>query len=140
MRQGDPLSPLIFYIAEVVLSRGLNDLVKNNNLNLIQANTYCHVPLHILFADDIMVLCRGDTKSLNVISELLKEYAQNSCQICNSAKSIIYVGVFSWLGKIDLLRLLDSFCLPFPLSTWDFLYLLVNLKQFIFFLLQAKSE
>ncbi|XP_058783393.1 uncharacterized protein LOC131658076 [Vicia villosa] len=37
----------------------------------------------------------GDTKSLTVISILLKEYAQCSGQICNSTKSIIYAGGMS---------------------------------------------
>lgn len=41
VRQGDPLSHLLFCFAKVVLSRSIVDLVKSNNLNLIQANRHC---------------------------------------------------------------------------------------------------
>ncbi|XP_058749517.1 uncharacterized protein LOC131622496 [Vicia villosa] len=95
VRQGDPLSPLLFCIAEDVLSRGFTELVKNNQMNLIQATRHCHVPSHTLFADDIMVFCRGDVKSLKAISELLGEYALNSGQFFNKDKSLIYAGGLS---------------------------------------------
>lgn len=39
-----------------------------------------------------MVFCMGDTKSLRAVSYLLNEYAFNSGQICNNAKSLIYAG------------------------------------------------
>lgn len=92
VRQSDPLSPLLFCLAEEALSRGLTDLVSNNKLNLIQAKRICLVPSHTLFADDIMVFYRGDSKSLNVVYEILNEYAYNSVQLCNIDKSLIFAG------------------------------------------------
>ncbi|XP_058781014.1 uncharacterized protein LOC131655124 [Vicia villosa] len=95
VRQGDPLSPLLFCIAEDVLSRGIQHSIDNNMINLTRANRFCTVPSHTFFADDLMIFCRGDIKSMNAISALLEEYALNSGQICNGSKSIMYAGGLS---------------------------------------------
>ncbi|XP_058749874.1 uncharacterized protein LOC131622872 [Vicia villosa] len=92
VRQGDPLSPLLFCIAEDVLSRAISNLVITNQLNLIKANRHCFVPSHTLFADDIMIFCRGDSKSLNAIANLLRDCGNTSGQYCNFSKSLIYAG------------------------------------------------
>ncbi|XP_058757247.1 uncharacterized protein LOC131630489 [Vicia villosa] len=113
VRQGDPLSPLLFCLAEDVLSRGLTELVSNNKLNLIQANRNCCVPSHTFFADDIMIFYRGDIKSLNSISSLLKDYDINSGQICNSSKSIIHAGGLS-LARHCRLAEIVGFTIAYP--------------------------
>lgn len=88
----DPLSPLLFCIGEDVLSRGISNLVKTNQINLIKANRSCFVPSHTLFEDDIMIFSRGDSRSLNAISNLLRDYGNISSQFCNLSKSLIYAG------------------------------------------------
>lgn len=70
MRQWDPLSPILFCIAKDVLSRGISNIVHTNRINLIRANKSCMVPSHNVFADDIMIFCRGDSKSIKDISDL----------------------------------------------------------------------
>lgn len=90
VRQGGPLSPLLFYLAEDIISIGISKLVQLNQINLIQANKHYRVPSHSFFADDIMIFCRGNVKSLTTISNLLKDNASCSGQICNPIKSIIY--------------------------------------------------
>lgn len=67
------IPPLLFYIAEDVLSRGIINLLNSNSINLTKANKNCLVPSHTLFADNIMIFCRGDIKSLTTIAELLKD-------------------------------------------------------------------
>ncbi|XP_058783229.1 uncharacterized protein LOC131657895 [Vicia villosa] len=74
VRQGEPLSPILFCIAEDVLSRGITNLVNTNSVNLIKANKHTLVPSHTLFADDIMIFCRGGAKSLQAIADLIKDY------------------------------------------------------------------
>ncbi|XP_058746410.1 uncharacterized protein LOC131619318 [Vicia villosa] len=39
-----------------------------------------------------MIFCRGDSKSLKAISDLLKDYGNFSGQFCNYSKSLIYAG------------------------------------------------
>lgn len=102
-----------FFLAEDVLSRVLSELVTQNKLILIQAKRNCHVPSHTLFADDIMVFCRGDSKSLNAISEFLIEYAHNSGQLCNSNKSLIFVGGIS-LDRHKIPASIIGFKIAFP--------------------------
>ncbi|XP_058763566.1 uncharacterized protein LOC131637017 [Vicia villosa] len=61
---------------------------------------------------------RGDTKSLTPISNLLKGYAQCSGQICNSTKSIIYVGGMSMERHCRLAEIIG-----FSKASPPFLYL-----------------
>lgn len=70
-------------------------MVHSNHINLIRANRACLLPSHTLFVDDIMVFCRGDTKSIQAINGLLKDYGSFSGQICNYSKSLVYAGGMS---------------------------------------------
>jgi len=57
VRQGDPLSPLLFCIAEEVLIRGILKLVEDGKVNLITGSRHSQVPSHCFYADDIMIYC-----------------------------------------------------------------------------------
>lgn len=59
VRQGDPVSPLFFCIAEEVLSGGITKLVREGNLQLMAGARGSKVPSHVLYADDIMIFCKG---------------------------------------------------------------------------------
>lgn len=54
-RQDDPLSPLLFYIAEDVLSWGISLLVKKGVLQPLTGPKGTQTPSYSLFADDITV-------------------------------------------------------------------------------------
>jgi hypothetical protein len=59
VRQGDPLSPLLFCLAEEVISRSITQLVRHGKLTLIKGSRHMDIPSHILYADDIMLFCRA---------------------------------------------------------------------------------
>ncbi|XP_058776557.1 uncharacterized protein LOC131650867 [Vicia villosa] len=118
IRQGDLLSPLLFCLAEEVLSRGIRKLVNENKINLIKAFRNCFVPSHTLYADNIMIFCRGDHKSLTASAAFLHEYASYSGQFCNFAKSLIFAGGMSTARHQSLEDLL-GFSIAFP----PFIYL-----------------
>ena len=64
VRQGDPLSPLLFCLSEEVLSRGISKLVNDKkSLHMASLQGYL-TSTYILYADDIFVFCSGDISLL----------------------------------------------------------------------------
>lgn len=80
VRQGDPLSPLLFCVVEDVLSRHISKLVEERKLKLIQASRGVAFPLHCLYADDIMIYCTGRKSTLHWLRKLFSRYANCSGQ------------------------------------------------------------
>ncbi|XP_026435814.1 uncharacterized protein LOC113333603 [Papaver somniferum] len=91
LRQGDPLSPLIFVLIEDVLSRNLSKLFANHSMN-VMVNKKGVAPTHLLFADDILIFCRGNLHSLQNFKNMLVLYERASGQCVNYAKSKFYFG------------------------------------------------
>jgi len=115
VRQGDPLSPLLFCIAEDVLSRNITLLVQQGKLELIKGSRYSNVPSHSLYADDIMIFCKGKLSSIEALMHLFSSYALASGQIINPAKSTVFFGSIS-NARIDHIAELIGFnkgSLPF---------------------------
>ncbi|XP_019435162.1 PREDICTED: uncharacterized protein LOC109341675 [Lupinus angustifolius] len=106
VRQGDPLSPLLFCLVEEVISRGLIKLLDKGNFRTI-AGTRIATPSHVLYADDILVFCRGIKRELLAIKDLFNDYAKVSGQCLNLSKCKFFstqanarkIGKLnSWLG------------------------------------------
>lgn len=90
VRQGDPFPPLLFCIAEDVLSRSISKLVETGKLNLIKGTRNVNVPSHSFYADDLMIFCQGNISGLQALKNLFSRYALDSGQIINNGKSTIY--------------------------------------------------
>ncbi|XP_026400160.1 uncharacterized protein LOC113296035 [Papaver somniferum] len=60
---GDPLSPILFVLAEEVLSRNISKLVQTGKLQAM-VNRGGFQPTHLMFADDIFIFCNGHKKNL----------------------------------------------------------------------------
>ena len=67
VRQGDPLSPLLFCLAKDVLSRSISKLVEEGKIELITGTRHEKVPSHILYADDIMLFCKGKVSCITAL-------------------------------------------------------------------------
>ncbi|XP_042485259.1 uncharacterized protein LOC122065524 [Macadamia integrifolia] len=52
LRQEDPISPMLFIIAEEVLCRGLSEHLANNSIKALSGPRGAIIPTHILFVDD----------------------------------------------------------------------------------------
>ncbi|XP_019442380.1 PREDICTED: uncharacterized protein LOC109347110 [Lupinus angustifolius] len=95
VRQGDPLSPQLFCLAEDVLSRGISDLVRSHKLSSISRPKGLQTPSHVLYANDILIFCKGINKELLNLKSLISDYALASGQQINISKSKFYSGKIS---------------------------------------------
>ena len=115
VRQGDPLSPLLFCIAEEVLSRGIEDLVLKGRLTQIRATRSLTIPSHCLYADDILIFCKGTVANVKNVLHLFEGYGNYSGQIVNAQKSKFYSSSIP-LSRIYTIGSLTGFsqgCIPF---------------------------
>jgi hypothetical protein len=78
VRQGDPLSPLLFCLAEDVLSRRISKALLDGDLCPISLCRNVQIPTHVLYADDIMVFCKGSKKNLRCLMRIFELYGQVS--------------------------------------------------------------
>ncbi|XP_026452043.1 uncharacterized protein LOC113352440 [Papaver somniferum] len=91
LRQGDPLSPILFVIFEDVLSRKLSKMVEENEIMPMVNYRGVH-PIHILFADDVFLFVNGHKRNLQKVMKLLKYYQSSSGQVINQMKIKLFVG------------------------------------------------
>ncbi|XP_057779536.1 uncharacterized protein LOC130998119 [Salvia miltiorrhiza] len=92
VRQGDPLSPILFGIAEDVLSHLFLNCVRSQHLVPMDFSRGSVFPTHLFYADDILIFCKATRKNARKIKEILDFYGELSGQLCNSAKSHVFFG------------------------------------------------
>lgn len=68
VRQGDPLSPLLFCLAEDVLSRSIKKLVEDGKIERIKGSRNTHIPSHSFYADDMMIYLKGKSSSFHFMA------------------------------------------------------------------------
>ncbi|PKA48832.1 Putative ribonuclease H protein [Apostasia shenzhenica] len=86
LKQGDPLSPILFILASEFLSRGLNALMTNNPA--ISYYSHCATNIfHLAYADDCIIFCNGAKKSIVKVLDFLNRYQTCSGQKINKEKS-----------------------------------------------------
>lgn len=122
VRQGDPLSPLLFCLAEDVLSRGISHLVQAGLLKTCLGPKSFSTPSHVLYADDVLVFCKGDKKNLDALMKLISDYSSASGQQLNKAKCKFYSCSISPRKSASL-----ATCLGFSAGSLPFNYLGVPL-------------
>ena len=92
VRQGDPLSPLLFCLAEEVLS---NAIELKRAFGALQPMPYCRnmfLPTHVLYADDIFICCTGTHKNIKCLMQVFTAYSEVSDQLVNFEKSKLFTG------------------------------------------------
>jgi len=77
------------------MNRSITKMVREGQLKLILGSRDNPVPSHILYADDIMIFCKGIHSNIQNLTDLFIKYAQVSGQCVNPSKSSIYGGAIS---------------------------------------------
>ncbi|XP_057779862.1 uncharacterized protein LOC130998460 [Salvia miltiorrhiza] len=90
--KGDPLSPVLFGLAEEVLSHLLLDVTDRGFIAQMRMSRPLLFPSHFLYVDDVLLFCKADHRSCKMIDSILHIYASVSGQFCNKAKSTVFFG------------------------------------------------
>lgn len=75
--QGDPIFPLLFVIGMEYLSRILK---ATSRLSRFSYHPRCKKPWlnHLIFADNLMLMCKGDPTSIQVLMESITAFSKAS--------------------------------------------------------------
>jgi hypothetical protein len=120
VRQGDPLSPLLFCLVEDVLSRSISRLADTGVLDLMRGTRLVNVPSHSFYEDDLMVFCKGKLSCVKALNDLFNNYALQSGQVISTSKSTIFSGSITH-GKLNLIVAVLNFKVELFLSIiWEF--------------------
>ncbi|XP_019264258.1 PREDICTED: uncharacterized protein LOC109241890 [Nicotiana attenuata] len=90
IRQRDPMSPLLFVIAMEYLQREMNTLKMQKEFKYHPKCKKLGVT-HICFADDLLMFCRGGTKSIQAIQNVFDKFSKVSGLQASVEKSSIYM-------------------------------------------------
>ncbi|VFQ90505.1 unnamed protein product [Cuscuta campestris] len=89
IKQGDPLSPILYILGVEGLSRSLNHHVNSGFITPFNAGR-CPKINHLAFADDLILFTNGHFRNLLRIKGILESYLAASSQAINFDKSKFY--------------------------------------------------
>lgn len=104
LRQGDPMSPLLFVIVMEYLNRILYDMQKNPNFNHHAKCEKLSIT-NLAFADDLLLFSRGDPISVDLMVKAFKNFSESTGLIANPSKCKIYFGGVGDDSKRNILNL-----------------------------------
>ncbi|KAL2905499.1 LINE-1 retrotransposable element ORF2 protein [Bienertia sinuspersici] len=89
LRQGDPLSSLLFVLGMEYLSRTLNRLNDDPDFKLHPRCKGIQLT-HMCFADDLIMCCRGEKKSVDKILQAFNIFSKTSGLQANNSKTELF--------------------------------------------------
>ncbi|XP_062114943.1 uncharacterized protein LOC133828913 [Humulus lupulus] len=114
LRQGDPISPLLFVIVMEYLTRSLFQATKEKGFKFHPLCKSLNI-ISLCFVDDLLIVCKANTSSIQIIQHTLDDFSSTSGLLINKNKSRIYFGGVSVSDKSDLLKLTQLAEGEFPL-------------------------
>ncbi|CAK8537830.1 unnamed protein product [Lathyrus sativus] len=91
IRQGDPLSPMLFVLMMEYMNRLLMKMQKDPNFNYHAKCEKLQIT-NLTFADDVLLFCKGDEISLQMMLNTFKNFSNSTGLILNLSKCKIYFG------------------------------------------------
>lgn len=91
IRQGDPISPLLFVLVMEYLHRKLQQLRGVLNFNFHPRCEWLNI-VNICFADDLLMFCRGDLESVRLMMQRFGQFSGATGLKSNMAKCRLYCG------------------------------------------------
>lgn len=107
LRQGDPLSPLLFVLVMDYLGRSLNYATLDPSFRFHPQCKKLKL-CHLSFADDLLIFCKGNEASIRCLMRAFNEFSCSSGLVANAGKSKLYCGGVS-PGLIQRLKALTGF-------------------------------
>lgn len=102
MQGGDPLSPYLFVLCIEYLSRMFNARIDDSEFNY-HPKCAQHNITHLAFADDSMLMARGDLISVEILGDILNGFGEILGLRANRLKSSLFLtGVHGWVISISL--------------------------------------
>ncbi|XP_075515951.1 uncharacterized protein LOC142550775 [Primulina tabacum] len=117
LRQGDPLSSLLFTLCIEVLSRMLERMSRSPNFRFHPKCATLRIT-HLAYADDLLLFSYGDRISLFMIMQCLQNFGNTAGLRMNSSKSNIFMASIDDYNKQDILNITG-----FTIGTLPFRYL-----------------
>jgi hypothetical protein len=123
LRQGDPISPLLFVLIMEYLHRCLQNLHKNPNFNFHPKCEKLQIT-NICFADDLIMFTRGDEASIKLMMGEFQKFSDSTGLKANPAKCKVYFGGVPALEQKKIVT-----ATSFSVGTIPFKYLGVPLSS-----------
>ncbi|XP_062118559.1 uncharacterized protein LOC133832201 [Humulus lupulus] len=114
LRQGDPISPLLFVLVMGYLTRALHGDAKDKHFRFHPLCKSLNIT-NLCFADDLLLVCKAHINSIQIMQQVFKSFSSASGLSINQAKSCIYFGGISSVEKEKILCISNMREGQFPL-------------------------
>uniref|UniRef100_A0A803QC82 Reverse transcriptase domain-containing protein n=1 Tax=Cannabis sativa TaxID=3483 RepID=A0A803QC82_CANSA len=115
LRQGDPLSPMLFVLIMEYLSRLLSQVSNKKGFGFHPLCKNLRLT-NLCFPDDLIIFCKGNMKYVELVNDAFQEFCQATGLSANKKKSHIYFGGVKEETKINILALTQMEEGSFPLK------------------------
>ncbi|XP_062075303.1 uncharacterized protein LOC133779349 [Humulus lupulus] len=119
LRQGDPISPLLFVLVMEYLTRLLKQVANHREFRFHPLCKHLHL-VNICFADDLILFCKGNYRSVQLLFEGFMGFFNSSGLAVNLNKSQIFLGGVAAEVKQNILNLVALGEGTFPLKYLGF--------------------